>query len=135
MEKLLCHIVIRIKDNEGDEFDIYYATNELGKQVVSADFKNLESGLLGIGTVIAHRKNKFMSDASDLGYTHPNIDQIVFWTYVYFQGEGREKNYLIADNGIDFVKQSPTNIREIQRLALKRLATWRYIKTKNILSK
>lgn len=121
--------------NEGDEFDIYYATNELGQQVVSADFKNLESGLLGIGAVIAHRKNKFISDASDLGYINPNIDQTVFWTYVYFQGEGRAKSYLTANNGFDFTKQSPANMREIRRLALERLATWRYIKTKNILSK
>lgn len=120
--------------NEGDEFDIYNATNELGQPVISADFKNLESGLLGIGAVIAHRKNKFLTDASGLGYSSPNIDQIVFWTYIYFQGEGRGKNYLIANKGFDFAKEAPLNMRDIRRLALERLATWRYIKISNLLS-
>ncbi len=120
--------------NEGDKFDIYNATNELGQPVVSADFKNLEAGLLGIGAVIAHRKNKFLTDASDLGFSSPNIDQIVFWTYVYFQGEGRGKNYLITNKGFDFTKESPSNMREIRRLALERLATWRYIQISNLLS-
>lgn len=120
--------------NEGDEFDIYNATNELGQPVISADFKNLESGLLGIGAVIAHRKNKFLTDATGLGYSNPNIDQIVFWTYIYFQGEGRGKNYLIANKGFDFAKEAPLNMRDIRRLALERLATWRYIKISNLLS-
>jgi hypothetical protein len=128
--------------NEGDEFDIYTTTNEWGDTVVSADFKNLESGLLGIGATIAHRKDKFLSDAAELGYSSPNIDQIVFWTYVYFQGEGRAKVYLNVNKGFDFTKKAPIvtignnnyNMTSVRRLSLERLATWRYIKTKNILS-
>jgi hypothetical protein len=121
--------------NEGDEFVPYNAINEHNNPVISADFKNLESGLLGIGAVIAHRKNKFLSDALELNYDNePNIDQIIFWTYVYFQGEGRAKKYLQNNNDFDFSKNTQ-NMTQIRRLALERLATWRYIKTSNILSK
>lgn len=117
--------------NEGDEFTTYNTTNEHGETVISANFKNLESGLLGIGSVIAHRKNKFITDALDLGYNNPNIDQIVYWTYVYFQGEGRAKTYLSSNKGFDYTKSAPSNMRQVRKLALERLATWRYIKINN----
>ena len=129
--------------NEGDEFVRYNATNEHQNPVISADFKNLESGLLGVGAVIAQRKDKFLSDASSFGYGKPNSDQLFFWTYVYYQGEGRAKAYLKDNQGFDFCKKAPTavvvgnkkyDMTSIRQKALERLATWRYIRTANILS-
>lgn len=64
----------------------------------------------------------------------PDINQEFFWIYVYFQGEGRAKRYLQDNKDFDFSKRASSNMTAIRKLALERLATWRYIKTVNILS-
>ncbi|MBL3659111.1 hypothetical protein, partial [Fulvivirga sediminis] len=70
--------------------------NELGQQTQSALFKDLESALWAFGATLAHRKDRFLAKAKALGYGNPTEDQLAYWTYVYYQGEGNAARWLQA---------------------------------------
>ena len=122
--------------NEGptEEFKEVTHTNEWSQNVRSADFKDLESGLLGAAAVIMHRRDTFLADAYELEYATPTMDELVFWTYVYYQGEGRAKTYLRKNKGYDFTKKASSKMGAVRRLALERTATWWHIKISNLFS-
>ncbi|WP_346882966.1 hypothetical protein [uncultured Algibacter sp.] len=116
--------------NSGDEFDTVVGSrpNDFGRKTVNtAIFKDLESGLEGFGAILKHRRDLFLSHAKAFNYPAPNADQIAFWNYCYFQGEGRAKRYLHDNKGLDYNNAAPANMKEVKQLALERLATWRYV--------
>lgn len=125
--------------NEGDEYKVSWNINEEGKTVYSAIFKDVESSLIAFTAVANNRKRLVLQDGKKLGYEEPSEDQILFWTYTYFQGQGRgfkalEKNgswdisdLEVAGEKIDTKSKYPTSVRSI---AYKRLVSWRYIKLK-----
>ncbi len=121
--------------NEGDEFYKIegHRPQDFGrKKVNTAIFKDLESGLEGFGAILRHRRDIFLREAKQFGYPTPTEDQIAYWNYCYYQGEGRARRYLEYNGGLDYTKPAPINMREIQQLALERLATWRYVQYYNL---
>lgn len=123
--------------NRGDEYNTAkIKRNEWGKKEVnSATFKNLKSALQGYSAILAHRRDLFKKHAKELAYGKFTEDQQAFWTYCYFQGEGRAKSYLINNKSFDYTKNAVSSMKAVKQKALERLATWRYIQTKNIFSK
>lgn len=67
--------------------------NEKHREVHSGDFPNLLMALHGIAAVLRRRRKLFLEDAKKHGYATPTTDELVFWTYLYFNtGEfGGEK--------------------------------------------
>lgn len=128
--------------NEGDEFTRDQIKNENDDVYYTGDFKDLKSGLYAAAAVTAHRKSLFLNEAERLGYGTPNFEQTFFWTYVYFQGEGDAARYLEKNNGLDFSvpaphepgRKSPSRLIAVRKLALERLATWQYVKSRNLFS-
>lgn len=116
------------------EFGTYPTTNERGETVYPGFFRNFEASLRGFAATVAHRKSIFHRDATALKYSTPSEDQQAYWIYVYYQGETRAKRYLNANGGHDFNKKASSNMGQIRRLALERLATWRYIQALKLFS-
>ena len=121
--------------NEGDEF-YKFDTNrgqEFGRSSTnSAVFKDMESAIEGFSGMLKLRARLFERDYANLGYSSPTEDQIAFWTYVYYQGEGRAKRYLDHNKDFDYSKAASTNMGAVRTKALDRVATWRYIVALNI---
>lgn len=118
----------------GAEFIQETRINELNRETISGVFEDLESALWAFGATLAHRQNLFLSHASSFGYGTPTEDQLAYWTYVYYQGEGNAKRWLKSNKGFDITtKKSERGMVHI--LATERLATWRYVQTKKIFSK
>lgn len=125
--------------NRGDEFTGRTAINEKNHTVQSAGFKNATAGLQGLSATLAHRKKVFLQHCKDFGYIkkygQPTPDQMAFWLYVYFQGEGRARSYLRSNVGYKYTKSPPSKMTQIKRLALERVASWRYVKSKRLFSR
>ncbi len=121
--------------NEGDEFEAIkgHRPDDFGRKVVNtAFFKDLESGLEGFGAILKHRRDLFLAHSKAFNYPKPNEDQMAFWNYCYYQGEGRAKRYLQHNKGLNYSNPAPENMKEIKQLALERLATWRYVQMNNL---
>jgi hypothetical protein len=58
--------------------------NEKNRPVRSADFPNLLSALMGFAAMVKRRRRLFLEDAKQNGYATPSTDELVYWTYVYF---------------------------------------------------
>ena len=123
--------------NEGDEFTKKtIRRKEWGKTIVnSAEFKDLESALYGFAAILAHRRDLFLKHAKEFKYVSITEDQQAYWTYIYFQGEGRGRQYLKANLSADYGKAAVSSMKEVKQKSLERLATWRYVQTKKIFSK
>ncbi len=85
--------------------------------------------------VLSHRRALVLKHAAELGYSAPTEDQEAFWIYVYYQGEGRGKSYMESNGDLNYDKNPPSKMRVIKRLAIERLATWRYMQTKKLFTK
>ena len=124
--------------NVGDEFSLSVNMNEQSNTVQSAEFKDLKSGVQALAATLALRKTTFLNHCTTLNYIkklgNPSSDQIHFWIYVYFQGEGRAKKYLTANAGYDFSTTPPANMTQIRKLALERVAAWKYVQSKKLFS-
>lgn len=122
--------------NKGDEFTTSTAINEHNKTVQSAKFKNVEAGIQAFSATLALRKDIFFNHSRQLGYIksvgNPSSEQEAFWIYVYFQGEGRAKKYLQSNKNYDYSNKAPSSMLQIQRLALERVAAWKYMQSKSI---
>lgn len=122
--------------NLGDEYNVSSRINEHGNTVQSATFKNLKSGIQALAATISHRKRLFLSHCKEFGYIekfkNPTQEQLAFWIYVYFQGEGRAKTYLKSNGGYDYFKASPGMMNQIRSLALERVAAWKFMQSKKI---
>ncbi len=120
--------------NQGDEYTLDSNTNEWGESVTSANFKNIRSGLTAFSAVTNERRHLVEVHGTNLGYGAPTEDQLFFWTYYYFQGQGRGQRVLtnngswsISGMSFDTTSQNP---RGVGSLAYRRLATWRYTQLK-----
>jgi hypothetical protein len=124
--------------NEGDEFTKDSAVNEHGNDVQTALFKNVKSGIQALSGTLALRKQIFLNHSRLFGYIksfgNPNNEQLAFWLYVYFQGEGRAKKYLELNKNFDYSQKAPSYMIQIQHLSLERLAAWKYLQSKKIFS-
>ncbi|MFL6672248.1 MAG: DUF4157 domain-containing protein [Massilia sp.] len=58
--------------------------NEKNREVRSADFPNLLMALLGFSALVKRRRKLFLEDAKKHGYATPTTEELVYWTYVYF---------------------------------------------------
>ncbi len=127
--------------NKDDEFWVIKDINEKGEVVFSADFKNVESGILGLSATLKHREMLFLAhgrllkDSEGNPLKAPDEDQKVFWTYVYFQGEGRALKYLNQNGDYDYSRNAPAQMKQIRQLSLERLAAWKYIQAQHLFSK
>ncbi|WP_340199088.1 hypothetical protein [Ascidiimonas sp. W6] len=127
----------------GAEFMKVYQSNERGESIVTADFNNMESLIWACGATLAHRRDLFLKHVAQLGYSKPSEDQLAYWTYMYYQGEGRAYKSL-KNNGLDIFKINSTlasnrTITKEQRdpndVALSNLASWRYLQEFKIFSR
>jgi hypothetical protein len=74
--------------------------NEKGRTVHSAEFPDLEHGLRGMAAMIKRRRRLFLEDAKNLGYGAPTEEELVYWTYVYYNpGEFGGKATLTKHKG------------------------------------
>lgn len=128
----------------GAEFMKVYQTNEKGESIVTANFNNMESIIWACGATLANRRSLFKRDLRSLGYGKPSEDEMAYWNYMYYQGEGRAFRALKAAGSFDimFINRgySPNRVitqdnREPNDVALSNLASWRYLQTFNIFSK
>ena len=71
-------------------------TNEQGREVQSGIFPNLKMGLQALVASLKRRRAIFLADVKTHAYATPTTDELVYWTYVYFNsGEfnGQLKKY------------------------------------------
>jgi hypothetical protein len=132
--------------NRGDEFEEEIDKNEKGQIVKSAAFKNLRVGLTAFAAVYKFHRQLAINYGNDLGYPQPTPDQLHFWSYYFFQMPYGEKPWhampaLKKAGSWDFTKMKfdktsshPSYTSDFPSLCYKRVATWRYIKSKGIFS-
>ncbi len=116
------------------EFITVSRINELNKETTSALFKNLESALWAFGATLKHRLERCKLKGKNLGYSNPTEDQLAYWTYVFFQGEGNATRWLTNNKSFKY-KSNASARGEVNRLALNRLATWRFLQSYNLFTK
>ncbi|MEL0650803.1 hypothetical protein V6246_05170 [Algibacter sp. TI.3.09] len=131
-----------IADIEGDAEFIQHHTENEREKTVSAYFKNMESAIWACGATLAHRRDLFLRHAKELGHLTPTEDELAYWTYLYYQGEGRARTALekaatldIFARNTDYGSRVVTlDNREPNDVALSNLASWRYLQWSNTFS-
>jgi len=127
----------------GAEFAVITEENEWGKETLSAKFNNLESMIYGFGATLSHRRDLFKQHAKELGHTQISEDELAYWTYMYYQGEGRARRVLSAAKSLDIYGRNgcwpdDCNVtaenRDPNDVSLSNLASWRYLQTFNLFS-
>lgn len=126
----------------GSEFYNVPETNERNEEVLSAKFNNMESVIWACAATLSHRRDLFQKHRKTLGYPSPTEDQLAYWNYIYYQGEGQAKRWLTEVGGLDIFGLNgilPTKIvtknnRNAHDVALSNLASWRYLQTFKIFS-
>ncbi|GAA2211372.1 hypothetical protein GCM10009850_068310 [Nonomuraea monospora] len=103
--------------------------NEKGTLVESALFPNLTMGLQGEAAMLKRRRALFLADVKAYGYAAPTRDELVYWTYVYYNvGEfnGQLKKYAGKRALGDWIakKEYPNSI--------KALESWRMLRDMKI---
>lgn len=73
-------------------------TNEQGREVQSAIFPNLKMGLQALAASLKRRRALFRADVKKYAYTEPTTEELVYWTYVYFNA-GEFNGQLKAQKG------------------------------------
>lgn len=104
--------------------------NELGENTQSAIFRDMRSAVEAFCATVAHRQATFIRHKNEFGYGAPTEDQLIYWTYVYYQGEGRARRYLEDSGNMDIMTNEVAG--QIANLARERVASWRFILTFNI---
>jgi hypothetical protein len=120
---------------EGRDYTLATAQNELGQSVTSADFTSFPKGLTALAALLADMRGRFLSDAkSVLGPQKAaklTEEQINFFTYFYFNaGEGAGKRLLVSKGLAPAAPWSgppPPNNMNARFNSLQRLATWRMV--------
>lgn len=113
------------------------AENEKLRIVRSAKFRDLASGVQALAATLRLRRDLFRQDwqglaGSVVGSVTP--EQEAFWIYIYFQGEGNAKQYLTLNGNADYDVASPSRFSQVRRLALERVAAWKFMKSRGIFS-
>jgi len=115
--------------------------NERKDETVSAKFKNMESMVWACGATLAHRRDMFLRHATELGYPTPSEDELAYWTYIYYQGEGQARRWLQSAGSLDIYARNngcypdcnvTASTRDANDVALSNLASWRYLQWANI---
>ena len=105
--------------------------NEKSQPVESADFPNLKMALQGVVAVMKRRRRLFLDDAKKLGYSTPTAEELVYFTYLYFNpGEGAGKKTLTDHKGKRKLSDWPKT--KFFAGARKVLATYRMIKAMKV---
>ena len=121
--------------NEGDEFTKdELRINESNQIVKPVVFTNLTNAMQAFSAELNWRRDRLISDANILNYGLPTADQLMFWTYVYFQGMHNGKTLLTANKGWDYYQLkldlSSQNPSSVASKAYRRLVTWEFLKIK-----
>lgn len=58
--------------------------NEKGREVRSAKFPDLKMALQALAAMLKRRRKLFKQDATANGYSAPTEDELIYWTYIYF---------------------------------------------------
>jgi len=127
----------------GAEFIKKEEINERGKKTISAEFSNMESMIWAFGATLSHRRDLFEKKRKELGFKQPTEDEIAYWTYIYYQGEGDAKRMMNAASSLAIFGRNgcypnckvTARNRTSNDVALSNLASWRYLQTFNIFSK
>jgi hypothetical protein len=106
-------------------------SNEHRRTVSSAEFPNLAMALQALAAMIKRRRTLFVEDAKAAGYPKPTEDELVYWTYVYFNaGEYGAKEQLVKYNGarklVDWVSKGE------YANSIKLLQTFRMLRDMNL---
>lgn len=59
-------------------------TNEQGREVRSARFDDLKTALQAMSAMLKRRRTLFKQDAKANGYATPTEEELVYWTYLYY---------------------------------------------------
>lgn len=98
--------------------------NEKGSTVRSADAPDLRTGLQVLAAMLARRQALFREDVAALGFAAPTSDELVYWTYVYYNtGPGnRAHPHPTKGGGFDTLhRHRPDSPIHAER---RRLADW-----------
>ena len=82
------------------------AINEQGRTVDSVKFPDLTTGMQALAAILKRRRALFLADAAALGYGTPTTEELMYWTYVYYNvGEfnGQLKKYQGARKLSDWI--------------------------------
>lgn len=100
--------------------------NEKGREVRSADAPDLKTALQAALSVIARRQALFQEDAKSLGYATPTSDELVYFTYVYYNsgpGDPTRGDGSSSDNG-GYQTLSRHRPQHPDKAARRKLADW-----------
>lgn len=104
-------------------------TNEAGRKVQSGVFPDLKMGLQALAASLKRRRALFLADVKAHGYAAPTTDELVYWTYVYFNaGEfnGQLKKYAGKRKLSDWISKGE------YANAIKLLESYRMVKAMKI---
>jgi len=104
-------------------------TNELNRTVESAIFPNLRMGLQALAAMMKRRRKIFRDEVVAHGYSTPSTDELVYWTYVYYNA-GEFNGQLAKYTGKRKLSDWITNSEYPN--AIKLLQSWQMVKTMNI---
>jgi Domain of unknown function (DUF4157) len=97
--------------------------NEKGRTVHSAIFPDLTMALQALAAMLKRRRKIFLAEAKANGYATPTTDELVYWTYVYFNS-GEFNGQLAKHKGkrvlSDWIKKKefPNSIKLLQSYQL-----------------
>jgi len=103
--------------------------NEKNRTVQSAIFPNLKMGLQALSATMKRRRALFVADVATHKYATPTTDQLVYWTYVYYNaGEfnGQLKKFKGKRTLDNWIKKGEFSN------AIKLLQSWQMIKEMKI---
>jgi hypothetical protein len=86
-------------------------TNEKGRVVTSGEFPNIRMALQALAAMLKRRRNVFQENAKAMGYATPSQDELIYWTYVYFNsgefaGKEQLKKYKDKRTLSDWIEKS-----------------------------
>lgn len=127
--------------NKGDEYteDTPFMRYEGGgpTEVKPVTFKNMESGLYALGALIKFKQNTLLADAAGYGYGVPNEDQLMYWTYYYYQRPSATAydggpQTLQRTGSFNFIPKPNGAQNATHQLALERIGSWHLIRMAKI---
>jgi phage antirepressor YoqD-like protein len=101
--------------------------NEKGREVKSGEFPNMLMAVQALTAMLKRRRKLFRDDAKTYGYTTPNREELVYWTYIYFNvgefgGKQQLKKYKGKRKLSDWIKKGEYSN------AIKLLQSYRMVK-------
>jgi len=95
--------------------------NEKGREVKSGEFPNMLMAVQALAAMLKRRRKLFQEDAKTFGYSTLNREELIYWTYVYFNfgefgGKAQLNKYKGKRNLSDWIKKKefPNSIKLLQ---------------------